>query len=260
MFLLQPSSALLALFVLGLVLIWFGRGPLSRYGRLILASAAFLYIVLAYTPLARLLLQPLEDRFPAQAAAKLPEPPKGIIVLGGAINSEVTRGRKRPATNEAGERFTVAVALARQFPNAVLLVSNGGGHRIDHDDPFGYAEYRLLEGLGVARQRIIYERASSNTYENAVMGYDMVKPKAGELWLLVTSAKHMPRAVGSFRKAGFDVLPWPVDYWTPGPDSRLGFFGRASVGLKFSDAAAKEWLGLLFYYFAGRTDALFPKP
>ena len=56
------------------------------------------------------------------------------------------------------------------------------------------------------------ERRSRNTQENAEFSKALVAPKEGERWLLVTSAFHMPRSVGLFRKAGFAVEPYPVDW------------------------------------------------
>ena len=85
-------------------------------------------------------------------------------------------------------------------------------------------------------------------------------PKPGERWLLVTSAWHMPRSMGSFRAAGFPVTAYPVDYRTRGgEDARRGFL-HTSEGLRRLDLMVKEWLGLLAYRLSGRTDALFPAP
>jgi uncharacterized SAM-binding protein YcdF (DUF218 family) len=70
----------------------------------------------------------------------------------------------------------------------------------------------------------------------------------------------MPRAVGVFRKVGFDVVPYPVDYRTAGSVSMLRPFGFAGEGLRRTDIAAKEWIGLLSYYLSGKSDAVFPAP
>ncbi len=77
---------------------------------------------------------------------------------------------------------------------------------------------RMLTALGVAPERLILEGKSRDTFENAQFTKGMVKPAPGETWLLVTSAFHMPRSMGLFRKAGFDVTPWPVDYRTTGKE------------------------------------------
>jgi uncharacterized SAM-binding protein YcdF (DUF218 family) len=88
----------------------------------------------------------------------------------------------------------------------------------------------------------------------------LVDPKPGERWLLVTSAWHMPRSIGIFRRVGFTVEPWPVDYRTADAWDLLRLFDAPADGLKRLDTATREWVGLLIYRLTGRTDALFPAP
>jgi uncharacterized SAM-binding protein YcdF (DUF218 family) len=114
-----------------------------------------------------------------------------------------------------------------------------------------------LIDLGVAPDRVLVEDRSRNTYENAVMSHDLVQPKAGETWLLLTSAWHMPRAVGCFRHTGWEVLPYPVDYRT---EARPRLELLLAPHLELLDLAAKEWVGLAAYRLLGRIDALFPAP
>ena len=66
--------------------------------------------------------------------------------------------------------------------------------------------------LGVDPARIIVEDQSRNTEENARFTAAIVHPEPKQRWLLVTSAFHMPRAIGVFEKAGFDVVADPVAY------------------------------------------------
>jgi uncharacterized SAM-binding protein YcdF (DUF218 family) len=105
------------------------------------------------------------------------------------------------------------------------------------------------------------DRRARNTYENALFSKQLAAPKAGERWLLVTSAFHMPRAVGLFRKAGFAVEPYPVD-WRVGRSASdiLAFTLLATDGLGRTDVAMREWIGLLAYWITGRTSVLFPGP
>ena len=118
----------------------------------------------------------------------------------------------------------------------------------------------LFERFGIPRARFQVEERSRNTVENAVYSKALAAPKPGERWLLVTSAYHMPRAIGAFRKAGFDVDAYPVDYRTAGAEDLLIPFEDAASGLRRTDIAAREWIGLLAYRLVGRTDALFPGP
>lgn len=254
----QPSMVLVLLGLLGLFLMFF-RGLIGRIGRTVLGATVLLYILFAFSPLPRMLLLSLEERFPRQMMEQL-DKVDGIVVLGGAIDSRVTKLRRLIALNEGAERLTVAATLAHRFPEAVIVVSNGSNNRIDESDPYGYAEYRIFEGLGIARERIIYERHSNDTYTNATLGKEVAKPKPGQTWLLVTTASHMARAVGCFRKVGFDVIPYPVDYRTFGPGRGFRFFARPSEGLDMMDTAVKEWIGLAYYWMLGRTSAFYPAP
>jgi uncharacterized SAM-binding protein YcdF (DUF218 family) len=122
----------------------------------------------------------------------------------------------------------------------------------------------LLESFGIPRERIIAEDRSRNTEENAAFTKALVNPKPGQRWLLVTSAQHMPRAVGVFRKAGFPIEPYPVDWHTDGFPRPWWYWLRPGLspikGWALLDDVSKEYVGLLAYWLTGRTSALFPAP
>lgn len=86
----------------------------------------------------------------------------------------------------------------------------------------------------------------------------LVAPKPGERWLLVTSAFHMPRSIGIFRKAGFDVEAYPVDWRMGGRDDLFSFTNNGAEGLGKTDVAVREWIGLVAYRLMGRTGELLP--
>jgi uncharacterized SAM-binding protein YcdF (DUF218 family) len=194
------------------------------------------------------LIIPLEDRFPPWDAAR--GAPDGIIVLGGAID----------AWGPRNERLVVVPELLRRYPNARILFSGGSGALIDDGDAEAKFAARLLESLGIARSRITLEDRSRNTLENAVFSKAIVQPKPGERWLLVTSAYHMPRAIGVFRKAGFPVEPYPVDWRTVGAEGAMRPFATIGDGLRRTDTAVHEWVGLAVYWLTGRSSELFPAP
>ena len=128
----------------------------------------------------------------------------------------------------------------------------GGPREADYVRP-------LWESFGIARDRILLERDSRNTVENATMTKALVNPKPGERWLLVTSSWHMPRAVGVFRQAGFQVEPYPVDWISTGDELRwLGLSKSFAGGLHAIDNAAHEWVGMLVYWLTGRSSEFFP--
>ncbi|MER2266633.1 YdcF family protein [Methylobacterium oxalidis] len=209
------------------------------------------------SPLPYLVLAPLEERFPAFVDDGTPL--AGIVVLGGGIDSGLSEARRQIVTNDAGERPIYLADLARRYPNLRLVFSGGSGSL---SQGLSEAELvgRMSEVIGVPRTRLILEHRSRNTRENALLTADLVKPKPGERWLLVTSAWHMPRSVGCFRKAGFSVVAHPVDYRTRGFADALRFSSFASDGLLQLDLAVKEWIGLLAYRLAGYTAEGFPAP
>jgi uncharacterized SAM-binding protein YcdF (DUF218 family) len=131
---------------------------------------------------------------------------------------------------------------------------------ISNDAKEGDFAGEMLESLGISRSRLTIERQLRNTLENAEFSKALVSPSPGERWLLVTSAYHMPRSVGLFRKAGFPVEPYPLDWRIGARDDLFRFTNIALEGLSRTDIAVREWLGLIAYRLSGKTDALFPGP
>ena len=250
-----PSNLVLVLTALGLLLT---ATRFARCGRRLAVAGVALLALAGLTPLGNALILPLEERFPAHIA--LADAPAGIIVLGGAIGPVVSDARGEAALNEAAERIAAIAELARKFPQARIVYS-GGNPSLTTSAP-GEARFAapLLESFGIARSRIEIEDRSLNTAENAAFSKALVRPKAGERWLLVTSAHHMPRAVGCFRKAGFDVVAYPVDWRTRGVLDLVIPFDTVARGLARTDVAVKEWIGLAVYWLTGKTSALFPGP
>ncbi len=172
----------------------------------------------------------------------------------------VSQPRGEVALNEAAERMTVIAELARRFPNARIVFTGGSGRIIYDGVTEASLAARLFESFGIAKERIVLEDKSRDTDENARFTKELLDPKPGERWLLVTSAHHMPRSVGVFRAAGFPVEAYPVDFRTRGAVDLLRPFSNVGDGLRRTDTAAREWVGLVAYRLTGRTDALFPAP
>ncbi len=255
---LQPSSLLALAMAFGILRALVGRTP--RPGIRMAAIALTLLCGLGVSPAATWLIVPLEDRFPAVAVPEGSRDYAGIIVLGGGEDGRVSTARGQLHLNEAGERITQAVILARSLPSTRLIFTGGVGSIVSNRPSAASPVGTYWQSIGIAAERIALEDRSRNTHENAVLTRDMVMPKAGERWLLVTSAAHMPRAMGVFRQAGFDVTAYPVDFRTAGADDLFQPFDSLPAGLKRLDDAAKEWLGLVAYWLLGRSSALFPGP
>jgi len=255
--LLLPTNFLIVLAVIGALLTatnW------VRAGRRVMIAAIVLIALAAFSPSGNLLLYPLESRFPPWDAARSATP-DGIVVLGGPIDADLSVAHDVPVIRSAPDRIVAAAALARKYPNARIIFSGGSADLISNDAREADYAGSIFESLGVGKARLIMERRSRNTYENAIFSKELAAPKAGEHWLLVTSAYHMPRAIGLFRKAGFDVEPYPVD-WRVGRGTAeiLAFTSTATDGLVRTDTAMREWIGLVAYRIAGRSSALFPGP
>lgn len=259
-FLLQPSTLIALLIGYGAILIWTGW---ARWGRRFVTIGAILLLVAGLSPLGNALILPLEDRFP-RANLDDPPPPTGFIILGGAEDRLVGAARGAPALNEAGERMVEAAILARRYPEAKIAFSGGDAGILYQTGNEAEGAETLLTALGVSQDRLILEAKSRDTYENAAFLKEELTRQSelgpGKRWLLITSAYHMPRAMGAFRKAGFAVEPWPVDYRTRGKADLARPFDKVSEGLRRVDVAAREWVGLLAYWLRGRSDALFPAP
>ncbi|TIT46564.1 MAG: YdcF family protein, partial [Mesorhizobium sp.] len=128
-----------------------------------------------------------EERFPKPP---LPEKVDGIVVLGGGFEGAINLVRGGHELNSSGDRMVETAILARRFPQAKVVVSGGNGSLFFDGEGDADTAPRLLEALGVPADRLILEDKSRNTYENAVFSRELVKPKPGETWLLVTSAFH----------------------------------------------------------------------
>jgi uncharacterized SAM-binding protein YcdF (DUF218 family) len=250
-----PSNLTIGLGLLGVLLL---RTRLARIGRWLTVASLVALAVLGLSPLGNALIIPLEQRFPPWDDTR--GPPDGIVVLGGAITLDVSMARNEVAVNEAAERVTAAVALARRYPAARIIYSGGSGAMIYPEGSESVWAVRIFESLGIPQARIIAEEQSRNTAENAVFSLLLAMPQPGERWLLVTSGYHMPRAIGVFRQAGFSVEAYPVDWRTRGPRDALRPFSTLGSGLERADIAVREWVGLLVYWLTGRSATLFPRP
>ena len=246
---LTPGHGLLVLTGIGAIALhtrWY------RTGRSLVAISVLGISLLTLTPMAGWGLRILEDRFPSPRS--LPDEVHGIIVLGGAIDQEVSGSRPGITLSSHAGRLTAFMALARRYQGARLAFAGGGTEFREAD----FAE-TLFAALGLDPKRIVFERESQTTHQNVVLAKKLLRPKQGEIWVLITSAFHMPRAVGAFRQSRWPVIPYPVDYKTPG-NGRPHWPADIYEGLNLSDLAMHELLGLMYYRLRGYSDTLFPAP
>jgi uncharacterized SAM-binding protein YcdF (DUF218 family) len=254
-FLLLPTNFLIGIGFVGAILMFTRFASLGR--KLVIASVLLL-VICGLSPLGNLLLYPLEQRFPPWDASR--GAPDGIIVLGGSIQADLSVAHGTPVVIGAPDRLIAAAGLAHRYPNARILFTGGSAKLISNGAREADFASAIFESLGIDKSRLIMERDSRNTLENAVFSKALVVPKEGERWLLVTSASHMPRSVGLFRKAGFAVEPYPVDWRVGGRGDIFNFTNIAIDGLGRTDVAVREWMGLIAYRATGKIDELLPGP
>jgi uncharacterized SAM-binding protein YcdF (DUF218 family) len=208
-------------------------------------------VVLSVFPLADPLLARVEQTYSANSA---PERVDGVIVLGGGGDLNVSRRWGRPELHEGGDRYVAALALARKYPEAVIVFTGGSGALRDGlstTKSESDLARELFAAHGILEPRLLIEGESRNTAENAQLSHDIVQPKIDTHWVLITSAFHMPRAMRSFETAGWpNLTAYPVDYRTAAFGDHIGWnFGR---NLRNLNIVIRELVGQFAYRIAAK--------
>jgi uncharacterized SAM-binding protein YcdF (DUF218 family) len=237
-----PSHWLVLLIVataLCLLLRWHRAAKIFSLVALALVLAAWL----AAVPLVRA----WEDQY-----RRPPWPPHvdGILVLGSGFDSALLRQRHAPQTNAGVYRLVEGLAAARRYPQARLVFTGGSGQLGGSLFPESDTARYVFTELGQDPGRTILESRSRNTYENIQFSKAIVKPSHGEVWLLATSAMHMPRAMAISRKLDWPMTPWPTDFMT-GPQSDRDIW-EISGNFSLLDYVVHEWIGLAAYRLTGK--------
>jgi uncharacterized SAM-binding protein YcdF (DUF218 family) len=254
-FFFAPSHFVIFCALLG-ALLCFTR--FRRFGAWLALLSTILLAVMGFGPLGSFLIGPLEARFP-ELGDNI-KAPDGIIVLGGSVDEELSAERGHVVFTEAAQRLTAPIELKRRFPTARLVFTGGSGHLAGSGATEAEATRQFWRAIGIDEGDVIYEDRSRNTVENAEFTKALVHPKPGERWLLVTSASHMPRSIGIFRKAGFPVIAYPTDFHTTGDIWAPRIPHSTSRGILLTDLAAHEWIGLVINRVTGKSNELLPGP
>ena len=244
----SPGNAITLLTVFAWLFLVFGWLKLSRS---FLSSVVFLMLITCTLPVGEWLLAPLENRFSANPA--LPISPAGIIVLGGAVDPVMSEAWGQTEIGEAAERVTTLLYMANLYPDSQLVFTGGSG--LISEQSFKEADYVafLFDELSLDERAIFFESESRNTEENVMNSKALLNPEPDQDWILVTSAFHMPRAVGVFCQANWPVIPYPVDHRS-NRNNLLRLSLDFSKNLSLLEEAAHEWVGLIAYRITGRTD------
>ncbi|AHK43037.1 MULTISPECIES: YdcF family protein [Ensifer] len=249
----QPLSLAFFAVLAGLLMTAAG---LRRSGVAFGLLGALVLFVSLFTTSGSYFLQMLEDHFPRPTVP--PATLSCVIVLGGAFENEVMASRGGIEFNQAADRFIETAMLAKRYPQARILISGGDGSFSGAYDGDAKASEAFFATFGIGPERLIREEQSRTTFENARNTEALLTANSLANCALVTSAFHMPRSVGLFRKLGLEVTPWPTDYRTSGTVTPGFDFTQPSLNAQLATTAVREWIGLAAYYFGGRTDSLLP--
>ena len=256
--LISPLNVILILLVIGGGLAVFRW---RRTGATLIMLALVVFSICGLTPAGYFIVTQLEDRFPPPKA--LPDAISGVVVLGGLVNPRVSKARGQVSVNGAVERLIAGAELVEHYPGVPVLYTGGSGALIDTEDREADFVTALAGRLGISESRLILERNSRNTYENAVFSKSVISPgnaspDSKNPWILVTSAAHMSRAMGVFRMQGWTVLAYPVDYATEGDGKAAFTTGMSAIG--WMTNGLYEAVGLVAYYLTGKTGSVYPGP
>ena len=250
-FLAAPEHILVWLLLLGFVALLFNKRSLAVK---LIAVDLLLCLLLLLMPLGDMVMRPLEDRFTFPNLETIQ--PEGVIVLGGGESPELSSVWRQSEFNSAAERVMVIPVLARQFPEAKIVFTGGSGSALRQQFKGADAVAEYIDQLGLS-SRVLFENQSRNTYENALLSAELLGGVPEGQWLLVTSAFHMPRSVGIYRKQGWNVIPYPVDHYST-TETGLKLDPKLWRNLRDLNTAMREWIGLVVYYLTGKTDQLLP--
>jgi uncharacterized SAM-binding protein YcdF (DUF218 family) len=250
---LEPLVHPFLLLIIALLAKWRRR---RRLQRALVVFAVGLPLLYGFLPFSQAGLMLLENRFPIPTMDE--RPIDGVIILDGHTGSGfVSQQRGQPQQNRSAERLIMGLKLHRQYPDVPLLFSGFSG-KLFHQG-WGNADIirRLLSDLSVPLGRVQFEETSRNTYENAVNSRQLLLPQPGSRWILVTSAAHMPRSIGSFEAAGWTgIIPYPVDYTTGTDFEKLYSLQQGFGSMR---QTLHEIAGLVVYRLTGRSNQLLPR-
>lgn len=243
----QPLNWVLALLLLSLLLGQMRRASASKP----FIAALVLLILLGFAPLPDALLSQLENQSAELATDADLSGYAGVVVLGGALESgRISEQHINPLLNDSAERMTMAVSLWQRNPRLRLVFTGGEGDWFGSGPGESERAQRFFASLGVPPGALTLESRSHNTYENAIFTGQLPNVDPGKPWLLLTSAWHMPRSLATFRKAGWNVTPYPVDFRTGGSPPWSHFDLR--IGAEQWELLLHEYIGIAAYRLSGR--------
>ena len=246
----QPYCALLLIVALGLLLL--ARHKPVSWRRFALPWAAWCGLVLLSLPLiSQFLCRTLESGYPP--TRNLPGQVDAIVVLGGGVQPSDQVLVSSAATSGTLRRCISAAEVYRRCGDIPIVCC--GGPTLDGQVMSEAEAMRdCLVSMQVPAERIILENKSRNTRENATCALEVLQRHSLKYVGLITSARHMNRAVSCFKVVGLDVAPLPCGHRlkTASPSCLQSWVPSAS-SLSAANGAIQEWLGIAWYKLRGWT-------
>ncbi|MBN2575123.1 MAG: YdcF family protein [Deltaproteobacteria bacterium] len=180
------------------------------------------------------------------------EPADAIVPLGGIFGPATPEGFL-PNLAEGSDRLEAGILLWQKKKAPTLVFTSGRIPWAKQDEVEGARALRFAGARGIPTDRIVLTGEVGNTVDEARAVAALVRERGWRKIILVTSAWHLRRAARTFRKASVDFVPFPVDFQIDrrSPLTLLDFLPRAE-GLRFTEAALREWYGIAFYALLGR--------
>jgi uncharacterized SAM-binding protein YcdF (DUF218 family) len=242
----QPLNWIVLVLVLGLL-----RGLRNpREGRYYSVLVLALLLLTGFDTIPDRLVSMLEEQYTEMPPNADLSGYAGMVVLGGGLEAGRLSRYHQPQLNDSAERMTAAVSLWQHHPHLRLVFTGGEGELFGKGPSEAERARRFFDSMGVTPTALTLESQSQNTYDNAVFTARIPGVDVHQRWLLVTSAWHMPRALATFQKAGWNVTPYPVDFRTAGV-TPLSTYNLAD-GAKRWELLLHELIGIATYRMTER--------
>ena len=170
-----------------------------------------------------------------------------IIVLGG-FAGEISPGKGQ--FNTSADRFIQTIELYDLGRAKHILMTGGNANLVDVKFKEANWVAEQFKNVNIPDSALLIENQSRNTLENAsfskkILESSQLRPP----FILVTSAFHMRRAMGIFKRAGIDVIPYPCNYLTGSTKVTFDSFIPDAQAISTWDFYIKEVLGNAVDYF-----------
>jgi uncharacterized SAM-binding protein YcdF (DUF218 family) len=233
----SPTAWIGILLIIGIILLWTKKQKLAKW---ILTLGALLFVMFSFDPITEIFLNSYENRYPAFKVESLNpnQNVKYVVVLaGGFVPYPPLHPLTTALTRHTLARVIEGIKIHNEIENSILVFSGKGWS--SQSEASGMKELALK--LGVKSEKIILEEESTNT-----LGHTQYLKKLlnGEPFVLVTSAVHMPRAMGLFLKAGYKPIPAPTAHML------LGEYELFNMKVPFASGDNLEAIDLWFNEFA----------